>query len=655
MSRFAQTWRTVARLGAGRAAITLLLLAIGVLAARSTWGVPLAVDAERALYDVRALAAAPFVEQDPRIALITYTDETIERTGRRSPLDRSVLARVLPMLDRIGVKSIGIDVLIDQAQPEDAALVAAMRGLRTPTFVAFASYAENGEQVLPFQEAFQRDFLRRVAGGTARPASIRLQTDPDNVARSWPDQPAGAPALLVNAMAGGAGPLAGYERSIAYRLPRDAERGAFLKLPIDMLDSELGAEPFREMLAGRHILIGGDITDTDQFDVPMTRLTNRPITGLEVHAHMLAQRLDGRRPAALAGPALWAMALVVAAMGAFVGFAEFGGWRLALLLVGALAVLAAVPFALEKMGFDTQGLPAFGWLVGWVIAYSAAASAARSLVSDQRRFAQSALGRYLPRNIANEILRDPERLRLRGERTEIYALFSDLEGFTKLTHAITPEQIAMLLNDYLDRLSTVVLAHGGTIDKFVGDAVVAFWGAPIARADDGDRAMAAVNALVAAGEDFRRAAPPGIPPIGRTRVGLHRGEAVVGNFGGEGRIQYTALGDAMNTAARLEGANKTLGTRALVSAEAAAGMTAPALRPMGRVAVRGRSTPIMVFEPVPAEDAELTQLFALADRGDEAALAALEARAARHGDDAALANLVYRIRSSGPGGYVALD
>jgi hypothetical protein len=118
--------------------------------------------------------------------------------------------------------------------------------------------------------------------------------------------------------------------------------------------------------------------------------------------------------------------------------------------------------------------------------------------------------------------------------------------------------IARLLNEYLDKLSAVVLEHGGTLDKFVGDAVVAFWGAPIAYADDGARAVKAAIAMYRAGEEFRRNAPPGVPPIGRTRVGVHFGEAIVGNFGGDGRIQYTALGDAMNTAARLEGANKPL-------------------------------------------------------------------------------------------------
>src|SRR4029079_4657815 len=99
--------------------------------------------------------------------------------------------------------------------------------------------------------------------------------------------------------------------------------------------------------------------------------------------------------------------------------------------------------------------------------------------------------------------KEPERLSLRGQKTEILALFSDLEGFTKLSHAITPEQLSDLLNAYLDLMSETVLRHGGTIDKFVGDAVVAFWGAPIARDDDGERAARAGYALWQAGAEFR--------------------------------------------------------------------------------------------------------------------------------------------------------
>jgi adenylate cyclase len=277
----------------------------------------------------------------------------------------------------------------------------------------------------------------------------------------------------------------------------------------------------------------------------------------------------------------------------------------------------------------------------------------RAINAAQREFAQGALGKYLPRSVASEILRNPERLRLHGEKREIFCLFSDLEGFTKLTHAVEPEMIARLLNDYLDRLSAVVLEHGGTLDKFVGDAVVAFWGAPLAYPDDGARAVKAAIAMYQAGEEFRRSAPPGVPPIGRTRVGVHFGEAIVGNFGGDGRIQYTALGDAMNTAARLESANKSLDTTVLVSREAAE-RSGPessgfaGFRPMGTISLRGRATPVEVFEPVPDADAVrrtlAAELVAAHVAQNLAAVRALTDRIAQDAqEDAALVNLASRL------------
>jgi adenylate cyclase len=294
------------------------------------------------------------------------------------------------------------------------------------------------------------------------------------------------------------------------------------------------------------------------------------------------------------------------------------------------------------------GFPAVGLAAGWLIAYTAVSAALRAINAAQREFAQGALGKYLPRSIASEILRNPERLRLHGEKREIFCLFSDLEGFTKLTHAVEPEMIAQLLNDYLDRLSAVVLEHGGTLDKFVGDAVVAFWGAPLAFPDDGARAVKAAIAIYHAGEEFRRAAPPGVPPIGRTRVGVHFGEAIVGNFGGDGRIQYTALGDAMNTAARLESANKPLGTTVLVSREARDRSGLEGFRPMGTISLRGRATPVEVFEPMPDAALEAralaAELIAAHAAGDREGVLALTARidSSSH-EDAALVNLARRL------------
>lgn len=659
MSRLQSGRRLAARIGLMRGLGALLLTAAALIVARYSWHLPLAVDAERVIYDTRFLFAAPRVDQDQRLTLVTFTDETLVRTGRRSPLDRGVLARALTQIDALGARAIGIDILVDQPQPEDEALVTALRAMKTPTYLAFATSSSNSASMLYRQEQFLRAFRARLAGGGTDVASVLIQPDADGVVRSWPERLKGLPPILADRLVPGRRPPSAFTHSIAFRLPRAADRPVFASLPIDLFENAAAAPLMKSQIAGRVVLIGSDIVDIDQFDTPLTRLDGHTMTGLSVHAALVAQRLDGRSPPEMSSGLKWLLAMLVIMVGAVAGSWDLRGWRAAAIVALPLGLIVLAPVGLQMAGMDTAGLPALGWVVGWMLAYSAAAAIARGLASEQRRFAQSALGRYLPRDVAQAILRDPGRLSLTGERTTIFALFSDLEGFTKLTHAIDAETLAMLLNRYLDLLSGVVLDHGGTIDKFVGDAVVAFWGAPIARDDDGDRALKAAMAMVEAGETFRREAPPGVPPIGRTRVGLHRGEVIVGNFGGEGRIQYTALGDAMNVAARLEAANKKLGTRALVSGEAAAAMTDPPLRPMGRVTVRGRSTPLAVFEPVagldPADAAALAAIIERFDGGDDTALVDLDHYARRTPDDKALTQLRHHLQTAGPGGCYALD
>ncbi|MFN7158217.1 MAG: adenylate/guanylate cyclase domain-containing protein, partial [Erythrobacter cryptus] len=129
-----------------------------------------------------------------------------------------------------------------------------------------------------------------------------------------------------------------------------------------------------------------------------------------------------------------------------------------------LVAFIGIPVALQLANVDTYGLPAAGWLLGWIIAYTAVNAAARAAGAVQRNFATSALGKYIPRDIAQAIIDRPELLSLGGEKRTIFVLFSDLEGFTKMSHAIPPEMVAKLLNRYLDLLSQVVLDHGGVID-----------------------------------------------------------------------------------------------------------------------------------------------------------------------------------------------
>lgn len=669
-ARVAAFWptarKTLRQIGTTRLIVTAIFLVLGLMFARYSWNIMLAQDAERALYDARALLAAPHAETDQRIIMVVFNEDTLRLTGRRSPLDRAMLANALVQLDKMKPKAIGIDILIDQPTPEDQILIDGFRTMKTPTYLGLATNKSNPAFMTYDQEIFLRDFQKKTAPGNVHFTSIRLEADQDGVMRSWPAQLADLPPLMANSLTQGYPEYRAHRGSIRYRLPINKERNVFDKLPVELIANPDLLEALRPQIEGRYVLIGGDIPDVDQFTTPASRMKDpktgrvgETTIGLEIHATLLGQMLDRFMFKLIPQWGLWLIAIGVVLLGALTAMGNLRLWKLALLLIVQAGAVVALPFFWQFHGIDTQGLPVFGWLLGWIFSFSAVGTAARGIGSEQRNFAQSALGKYLPGDIAKDIMKNPERLQLHGEKREIYALFSDLEGFTKLSHQIEPEMVAFLLNKYLDVLSETVLQHGGTIDKFVGDAIVAFWGAPISRPDDCERAVRCAVAMYEAGEQFRREAPEGVPPIGVTRVGVHFGEAIVGNFGGEGRIQYTALGDSMNTASRLEGANKYLKTKTLVSDTVVERSTLKTFRPVGRITVSGRSTPMEVFEPVLdySETAvqQFTDIFRRFDTGDESALADFEALAEQNPEDKALKNLIERLREVGPGGYSALD
>jgi adenylate cyclase len=654
--------RVIGQLGVARIAIALLLLAIALQIAALSWRLPLLRDAESALYDLRAANLAPGADTDKRITLVVYTADTNRATGQISPVDRTILAKALAQIDRLGAKGVAIDILFDSPQDDDPLLQGTLKAMKTPVFLAFADAKTNPNAITYEQEQDLRAYVAAAASPKVKPASIRLETDTDGVARQWPTQYAGLPPLLAVALsqAGGDGDarFATYTGPIRFRMPLSSDRPVFDKIPIDLLADPDSAPLVQNVIKGRYVMIGGDFSDFDQFDTPFTR-TGNPITGerqmigVEVHASMLAQLLDHALPAAVPDWTKWIAAAAVMILGAATALYSGRGAVIGLAVMLQFILFLVMPFLLERWGFDTLGLPSMGWIVGWLLAYTAINAAMRVIGAKEREFAQGALGKYLPRSIANEIVRNPDRLSLHGEKRELFCVFSDLEGFTKLSHALKPEVCAALLNDYLDRLSEIVLEFGGTLDKFVGDAVVAFWGAPIAYPDDGERAIRAAWAMNRAGEDFRKSVGEDIPPVGRTRVGVHFGEAVVGNFGGDKRIQYTALGDAMNTAARLESANKMLQTKVLVSREAAERSGLDWFRPMGTVTLRGRSTPVDVFEVVPdlAQDqrAVVNDLVEAHAAGDSPLVQRLTNKLAQFGQDDALGNLFERLRVTAKG------
>jgi adenylate cyclase len=243
-------------------------------------------------------------------------------------------------------------------------------------------------------------------------------------------------------------------------------------------------------------------------------------------------------------------------------------------------------------------------------------------------------------------------------------LFTDIAGFTEMSENLAPEVLTGLLNDYFDGMSDVISAHNGMIDKFIGDAVVALFGAPTADPDHALHALRAAAAMDAFTEEFRRGHRG--QGLGITRIGVHTGTASVGNFGGRRRFDYTAMGDAMNTAARLESINKALGTRVTVSGatraaalQQAGGDPAalPDLRPAGRLALTGKAGATEAWNLCDGIDAGLRgaycDAFAAMQAGDRGAEAAFADLAARHPGDPLTKLHLARLRAGAEGDVVS--
>jgi adenylate cyclase len=267
--------------------------------------------------------------------------------------------------------------------------------------------------------------------------------------------------------------------------------------------------------------------------------------------------------------------------------------RTAALLVAALLLgWVVLSWLLLRAGLllDPAGPPLLAALAHGVAAIAAFAVAERRARAMRARFEQ----RLAP-EIVRRIAAAPESLRLSGESREITALFTDIEGFTAMTERAAPEELVGLLDGYLDALTRVVVAHGGMVEKIVGDGLHAVFNAPLDQADHPRHALDCARALLEAAEAQRTTLLGRRLGLGRTRIGIETGPAVVGDVGGAGRLDYTAHGDVMNTAARLEAANKELGTSICIGPVAAARIGVERLVALGPLSVRGRAAALEVY------------------------------------------------------------
>lgn len=253
--------------------------------------------------------------------------------------------------------------------------------------------------------------------------------------------------------------------------------------------------------------------------------------------------------------------------------------------------------------------------------------------------ARESLSRYFSPNLAEQLASDASSLSLGGHRREVASLFTDIAGFTTLVESLDPNLLAELLNGYLVEMTGSVFRYEGTVAKIVGDAIHVLFGAPGDQPDHATRAVACALDLDAVSEAFRRRWQERGVRLGATRIGVHAGPAIVGNFGGGRFFDYTAYGDTINTAARLETANKALGTRICVSANVASHAENFRGRPVGDLVLRGKAEPLRAFEPLTEHNfsdpvtAAYLDAFAKLERGDAGAIAAFASIVGLRSDD----------------------
>lgn len=615
---------------------------------------------------------APSTDQIRLIFLDQYSLDWGKKRGWSWPWPRQVYTPVLDFCKRAGAKAVAFDVIFSEPSvygvDDDGALGAAIAA--TPGFVG-AMFVAN-------------ENLENASWPVAVPQSkVMLTHDSDGIDRflyskaSFPVPEVATNASLLGSVFGGIGGDAVYARLKPFQvfdgrvvpslglgaylasrsnrvvsvtpfsfragatvLPMDEDGGLILRYRghsqshktvnvAAVIESELRIRAKQvpiispDSFKDAYVFLG--FTAPGLKDLRPTPVdANYP--GVEIHATFLDNLLaaDFMRDPPAEG-VFWLCVFLAIAAAVSVRFGRTAWHSMA-----AFAVFLALPPAL---GFYAYKLGI--WLPMVALWVSTGPALVGALVLNyategrQKRFIKGAFRQYLSPVVIEELLQHPDRLQLGGETRDLSIFFSDVRGFTSISEGLSPDRLTALLNDYLTAMTDIIYRHGGTVDKYEGDAIIAFWNAPLAMSD---HARQAVLAALECQQQLVRTSLELKARYGHelhARIGINTGPVVVGNMGSRQRFNYTFLGDAGNLASRLEGVNKQFGTSILVSemTRIRTGDSIP-MREIARVQVVGRRQPVRVFEPLTAGDAngrrEVLDTFAAAlaafyeGRNDEA-------------------------------------
>jgi adenylate cyclase len=326
----------------------------------------------------------------------------------------------------------------------------------------------------------------------------------------------------------------------------------------------------------------------------------RTYPGVEIHANLIAGMLDGTikaHPAYVLGADVTLLIIGGILLACLLPF--LSPLRATLTTVAALAVYGGLNLAVWQMA--NLVLPLASSLLVVLGMFALNMSYGYFVETRSKRQFTELFGQYVPPELVDQMARDPGRYTMEGRSEVLTVLFSDIRGFTTIAEGLNPRDLSQLLNEYLTAMSNVIGEHRGTLDKYIGDAIMAFWGAPVAEPDHAARAVNAAMAmqakLVPLNATFRARGWPELS-IG---VGINTGPMSVGDMGSKLRKAYTVMGDAVNLASRLEGLTKHYGTGIIVGEATRKAMAGIVFRELDRVRVKGKDEPVAIFEPIGSE------------------------------------------------------
>ena len=536
-------------------------------------------------------------KQTPRqdVVLVAVDNRTLSVLNRQPPYPRSVHARMIEFLHRAGAQVIGYDIQFvgTTTRDQDQALIAAVKRARP---MVLATHDVDGPPLrIPAG-------VRNAASIGATLASVGVPTDSDAEIRQIYFEPVD---------------ILGFDAAVA-AMARQVDPDSF---PGDSFWIDFAGPPhtvptysFSDVLLGhipakafadKVVVVG--YTDPILNDVFKTPVSDTIMSGPEVHVNAIDTILDSFP---LTTAPAWANVLVLVLAGALVPLVSVfrrAGWTIA-----AACVVLALLTVLLQLAFD-EGLILNVTRPTLALAVSIVGSVAGAylLETRERRRMRQIFTRFVPRDVVNDVIeRTDDDLRLGGVRRDGTVMFTDLRGFTTFSEQLEPEQVVGVVNQYLSEMTDAILRHGGTLVSYMGDGIMALFGAPLEQPDHADRALRATREMI--GVRLPRfnqwLSAHGFDRQFRMGIGVNSGQVMSGNVGSIQRLEYTALGDTTNTAARLEAMTKGTEHQVFIADSTHQRLSGQRddLLALGETEVRGRSAKIKLWtlrEDPPAQPA----------------------------------------------------